>query len=73
MASKLKRTLRRKALSLNISGHIKDLKNGNLRVVLAGKKRDIDAFKSYLSKEIPGGLVNERRWSRAVAAGFRIY
>ncbi len=68
-----KNRLRKKALQLNLFGHSRDLKNGNVRVVLAGKKKDIDAFKSFLSTEMKVEIVKETGWKRPVAAGFYIY
>lgn len=68
-----KKQLPKKALQLNLFGHARDLKNGNMRVVLSGKKKDIDAFKLFLSAEMQGEIVNERRWRQTVAAGFYIY
>lgn len=68
-----KNRLRKKALQLNLFGYSRDLKNGNVRVVLAGKKKDIDAFKSFLSTEMKVEIVKETGWKRPVAAGFYIY
>lgn len=67
-----KKKLQRRAIKLNLFGHVRALENGNTRVVLAGKKRDIDSFKSFLSSDLHVEIVDERYWRKAVAAGFLI-
>ncbi|OWZ82773.1 acylphosphatase [Natranaerobius trueperi] len=65
-------TLTRK---LNLHGYARNLKNGKMRIILAGNIKDIDILKTRLQRNNKFQIesIKESKWEKPVKVGFKIY
>jgi D-alanine-D-alanine ligase-like ATP-grasp enzyme/acylphosphatase len=67
--------IQKQAHRLNLNGYTRRLKSGNVLVIAAGKRRDIDKFKALCengTKKSKVIEVRESKWTKPVVLGFHI-
>src|SRR5699024_2723201 len=70
-----RRWIRKKALEADLYGHAKNLKNGDLEVMVAGLTEDVKNFKQICEtgpQKSSVTLVDEKDWTKPIKVGFEI-
>lgn len=69
-----RRWVHKKATSLKISGHVQNLDNGDVELVVAGNVNCIEEFKTSLAKtkKFPIKKISESSWNKPICIGFKI-